>query len=105
MSTGWIIRLTYVNLMDTMENKPETKYISTAELAKLLHVSRIAVFKKIQSGKIKAFKIGRNYVIPMEEVMSAIGTFISPKKKGEIDEVVKRAVKEYGETLRLLGRE
>lgn len=50
-----------------MKNEQKIQYISTAELAKLLHVSRIAVFKKIQSGKIKAFKIGRNYVIPMEE--------------------------------------
>ncbi|MEI7463023.1 MAG: helix-turn-helix domain-containing protein [Candidatus Taylorbacteria bacterium] len=88
-----------------MRNEQKIQYISTAELAKLLHVSRIAVFKKIQSGKIKAFKIGRNYVIPIEEVMSAIGTFISTDKKSEIDNVVKRAVKEYGETLRLLGEE
>lgn len=88
-----------------MKNEQKIQYISTAELAKLLHVSRIAIFKKIQSGKIKAFKIGRNYVIPMEEVMSAIGTFISSDKKSEIDKVVKRAVKEYGETLRLLGEE
>lgn len=100
-----LIRLTYVNLINLMENKPKIQYISTAELAKLLHVSRIAVFKKIQTGRIKAFKIGRNYVIPIEEVMSAIGTFISPDKKTEIDQVVKRAVKEYGEALRLLGRE
>ncbi len=88
-----------------MTNKPEIKYISTAELAKLLHVSRVAIFKKIQSGKIKAFKIGRNYVIPIEEVMSSIGTFISPERKSEIDEVVKTAVKEYGNTFKLLGEE
>ena len=88
-----------------MKNNTEIKYISTAELAKLLHVSRVAVFKKIKSGKIKAFKIGRNYVIPMEEVLSAIGTFISPDKKSEIDSVVKKAVKEYSETFRLLGEE
>jgi excisionase family DNA binding protein len=91
--------------MKIMKNDHKIQYVSTAELAKLLHVSRVAVFKKIQSGKIKAFKIGRNYVIPMEEVLSAIGTFISLDKKSEIDKVVKRAVKEYGETLRLLGRE
>lgn len=82
-----------------------TQYLSTNELAKLLHVSRIAVFKKIQSGKIKAFKIGRNYVIPVEEFMNAVGTFISKEKKDEIREVVRRGVKEYGETLKLLGEE
>ena len=88
------------------QNKGQnSKYLSTSELARLLHVSRIAVFKKIQAGKIKGFKIGRNYVIPVEEFMSAVGTFISQEKKEEIRKVVKRAVKEYGETLQLLGEE
>lgn len=82
-----------------------TQYLSTIELAKLLHVSRIAIFKKIQAGRIKAFKIGRNYAIPAEEFMNAVGTFIPQEKKDEITEVVKRAVKEYGETLKLLGEE
>ena len=88
-----------------IDNKAKKEYLSTSELAHLLGVSRIAVFKKIQNGKIKAFKIGRNYVVPMEEFLSAIGTFISVEKKNEIDEVEKRAVKEYGEALRKLGAE
>lgn len=87
------------------ENKDKKEYLSTSELAHLLGVSRIAVFKKIQSGKIKAFKIGRNYVVPMQEFWTAIGTFISPEKKKEMDEVVKKAVKEYGDALRRLGSE
>ena len=37
--------------------------------------------------------------------MSVVGTFISEEKKDEIRKVVKKAVKEYGETLRLLGQE
>lgn len=89
-------------MINQVENK---KYLTTAELAKLLNVSRVAVFKKIKSGKIKGFKIGRNYVIPVEEFMVAVGTFISEDKKGEIREVVKKAVSEYGETLKLLGQE
>lgn len=89
-----------------MQNKDKNaQYLTTAELAKLLNVSRVAVFKKIKSGKIKGFKIGRNYVIPSEEFMSAVGTFVSQEKKDEINEIVKKAVKEYGETLRLLGEE
>lgn len=75
------------------------------ELAKLLGVSRIAVFKKIQSGKIKAFKVGKNYVIPIEEFMNAVGTFISEDKKDEINSIVKIAVKKYGKALDLLGAE
>jgi excisionase family DNA binding protein len=89
-----------------MENQKEKpKYLSTAELAKLLGVSRVAIFKKIKLGKIKAFKIGRNYVIPVEEFMAAVGTFISSEKKEEINKIVKKAVSEYGEALKLLGEE
>ena len=88
-----------------LKNKDKKEYLSTSELAHLLGVSRIAVFKKIKAKKIKAFKIGRNYVIPMEEFYTAIGTFLSPEKKKEMDEVVKKAVEEYGEALRRLGAE
>ncbi len=89
-----------------MENKDKkASYLSSTELARLLGVSRVAVFKKIKSGKIKGFKVGRNYVIPAEEFMTAVGTFISQEKKDEISQIVKKAVKEYGETLKLLGEE
>lgn len=91
--------------MNMNENKPKKEYISTSELAKLLGVSRVAIFKKIKSGKIKAFKVGRNYVVPIKEFWTAMGTFISSEKKIEMDKVVKRAVKEYGDALRKLGAE
>ena len=68
-------------------------------------MSRIAIFRKIKTGKIKAFKIGRNYAIPIEEFMAVLGTFIPQEKKDVIDEVVKNAVNEYGEALKLLGEE
>ena len=88
------------------QNKDKKQeYLSSTQLAKLLGVSRIAVFKKIKSGKIKASKVGRNYVIPIGEFMQAVGTFISQEKKDEIQKVVKKAVEEYGETIRLLGKE
>lgn len=87
------------------ENKLKKEYLSTAELAHLLGVSRVAIFKKIKAKKIKAFKIGRNYVIPIEEFYTAVGTFISPEKKSEMDDVVKKAVEEYGDALRRLGAE
>ena len=81
------------------------QYLSTAELAKLLKVSRVVIFKKIKAGKIKGFKVGRNYVIPAEEFMTAVGTFIPQEKKDTINKIVKEAVSKYGETLKLLGEE
>ena len=38
------------------------KYLTVKELADLLGISRVAVFKKIKNGQICAEKIGRNYI-------------------------------------------
>jgi excisionase family DNA binding protein len=83
----------------------QKEYFSTADLAKLLGVSRVAIFKKIKSGKIKAEKVGKSYVIPRKEFEVVLGMFISNEQKKKIDESVKKAVKEYAETFRLLGKE
>lgn len=80
------------------------EFYSTSELAHILKVSRVAVFKRIQSGEIKAFKIGRNYVVSKEEILQVLGLAVGESAKAEIDRVVKRAVDEYGETFRRLGR-
>ncbi|MFQ5992863.1 MAG: helix-turn-helix domain-containing protein, partial [Nitrospiraceae bacterium] len=39
------------------------KYITIPELAKLLGVSRIAIYNRVKKGQIPATKIGRTYVI------------------------------------------
>lgn len=81
------------------------KYISIPELAKILGISRIALYKKVKSGEIKAAKIGRNYAIPQRYLASINGKTLSHEEKKEIDTAVKKTVKEYGEVLRLLGKE
>jgi len=85
-----------------MENK---EFISTTELAKLLGISRVAVFKKIKKGEIKAVKIGRNFIIHKKDLGDIFGNVLSPKNKKIIDKAVSRTAVEYGETLRLLGNE
>ncbi|MCM8790234.1 MAG: helix-turn-helix domain-containing protein [Candidatus Omnitrophica bacterium] len=83
----------------------KNKYVSIPELAKILGLSRIAVFKKVKKGVIKAAKIGRNYAIPRSYVDSILGKTLAVSSKKEIAAAVKKTVKEYGQTLKLLGRE
>ncbi len=78
---------------------------STSEVAKLLGISRIAVFKKIKSGDIKAQKIGRNFVIDKSDLPAVLGEVLTEKKKFFIERAVKKIVQEYSETLKLLGKE
>jgi len=81
------------------------EYITIPELARVLGLSRIAVFKKVKSGWIKAIKIGRNYAIPKASLDAILGKALKEEDKKEIEAAVKKTVSEYGQTLKLLGRE
>jgi len=82
-----------------------SEYITIPELAKILGLTRIAVYKRVKKGQIKAIKIGRNYAIPKKYISDILGRTLTEKAKKEIDEAVKKTVIEYGEVLRLLGNE
>ena len=85
-----------------MKNKA---YLTIKELANILGISRIAVYKKVKKGQIKAVKIGRNFVIPRECISNILGKTLSEKDRNNIDRAIKKTVKEYGDVLKLLGRE
>lgn len=79
-------------------------YFTVQQIADLLRVSRIAIHKMIKRGALKAERMGRIYIIPAKDVEVIIGKSITDKLKHEIDYSVARVIKEYGETLKLLGR-
>ncbi|PIS14615.1 hypothetical protein COT64_01845 [Candidatus Shapirobacteria bacterium CG09_land_8_20_14_0_10_39_12] len=83
----------------------EKMFYSVAEVALMLGISRIAVFKKIKAGVIRAIRIGRAYGIPHEELKIILGESLTGKQKKDIETGVKKAVKEYKETFRMLGNE
>lgn len=83
----------------------KSEYISISQFAEILGVSRIAVYKKIRKGQIKAIRIGRSFAIPKKYLTDIIGKTLSEKDKKIIDKAVKKTFKEYGEVLKLLGRE
>lgn len=86
-------------------NVRSLQYYSTPEAAKLLGISRVEVFRRIKKGEIKAQKIGRNFAIPKIVLDELCGQNLSSSDKQRLNQAVHRTVKEYGETLRLLGRE
>jgi len=86
------------------ENKDQV-YFSTLEAAELLKVSRISVFNWIQSGKIQAEKIGRNYAISRESLEAVMGSRLTQAQKTEIDSAVKKAMSQYRDTFERLAKE
>ena len=83
----------------------KSEYFTIPELAKILGITRIAIYKKVKKGQIKAIRIGRNYAIPKKYIGEILGKALSKEDKSDIDKAVQKTVKEYGEVLKLLGRE
>ena len=81
------------------------EYLTIPQLAKILGLSRVAVYKKVKKGQIKAVRIGRTFAIPRKYVASILGKALAEEDKKQIDDAVKKTIKEYGQTLKLLGRE
>lgn len=50
-----------------MSIKPRN-FFTISELAKVLGISRISVFKRVRQGSIKAVKMGRNFVIFKKDI-------------------------------------
>jgi excisionase family DNA binding protein len=86
--------------MKTINDAPD--FLSLAQVAKRLKVSRIAVYKRIKSGSLKAFRVGRSYIVAQE----ALGSFCAGGLAQQIDlsdmrftdrlsEAMKKAVWEY----------
>ncbi|MCD6228857.1 MAG: helix-turn-helix domain-containing protein [Candidatus Omnitrophica bacterium] len=83
----------------------KSEYITIPQLARILGISRIAVYKKVRKGQIKAMRVGKIYLIPRVSVSNILGKTLGEEDKHQIDEAVRKTVKEYGEVLKLLGRE
>jgi excisionase family DNA binding protein len=80
-------------------------FLSTSEAGKILRVSRHAVQKRIKNKTLKAMKVGRNYVIPRNEILRVLGDAIGEESKREIDKAISRAITEYRDVFKRLGEE
>ena len=81
------------------------KYLTIPELAKLLGVSRIAIYNRVKKGQIPATRIGRTYVIKDQTIANILGNKVTRRGKQRIDGAVRKTVQEYGEVLKQLGKE
>ena len=71
----------------------KNEYISIPQLAKILGLSRVAVYKKVKKGQIKAIRVGRNYAIARKYVANILGKTLDEEDKKQIDRAVKKRLK------------
>ena len=73
------------------------EYLTPTQLAKKLRISRQAIIGRIKRGTIKAVKVGRQYIIPKDDIRqvgSAKVLAVKPLKKADKQDEVLRFVKE-----------
>ncbi len=80
-------------------------HITIPQLAKMLGVSRVTVYRKVKSGEIAAEKVGGTYIISDRELTKIFNKELSDADKKRIKAAVKKTIEEYGEVLKLLGNE
>ncbi len=78
--------------------------ISVKEAADILGYSRIHIVRLINSGAIKASRIGRSYAVDKNS-LGGIFTKITPTEEKAVDKAVKRVIDEYSPVLKKLGKE
>ena len=83
-------------------------YLSIPELAKLLGVSRVSIYKKVKSGEIEAIRIGRNYAISVDYVNQYLIDIkaepLSKEEQERIERNAQRMISEYGDVFIYLGK-
>lgn len=92
-----------------MENNKEenqnNNFLTVKELAGILGISRIAVFNKIKKGQLIAKKVGKTYLIPKDQLVGIINDNLTEEEKINIKIGVNKVIHDYGETLKMLGKE
>ncbi len=83
----------------------EKQFLTVIEAAKAMGVTRAAIYKKMKNGQIPFEKVYGHFLIPVEGVEGGVTRGLTEEGKAEIDQGVAKAMKEYGETLKLLGKE
>lgn len=88
-----------------MKNNNKKQFYTITELAGILNISRQAIFKRIKNGQLKAEIAGNSYIINKKDLSDIIDDNLTDKIKSEINKGIAKVIKEYGDTLKMLGNE
>lgn len=82
----------------------EKKFLTTKEAAQILGLSDRHIRRLINQNLIPAKKVGRSFIIEASQ-LNPIFQKATPGEKQFIRKSIKKIIKEYGKTLKLLGSE
>jgi len=81
------------------------KLFTVPQLADLLGVSRVTIWRKVRSGEIPAQNVGGMNLISQEEISHVLSKNITQAEKDAIDEAVRKGIADFSEVFKELARE
>jgi len=84
--------------------KKDKKFLTTKEVAAIFKITDRHVRRLIKANIIPAKKIGRNFIIEAEQ-LNPIFQKATASEKEFVHKTMNKIIKDYGETLKLLGNE
>jgi excisionase family DNA binding protein len=57
--------------------KPRVRYLTVAEVADVMRVSKMTVYRLVHAGDLPAIRFGRSFRVPESAVVAAIDSHIS----------------------------
>ena len=79
--------------------------LSITETVKPLGINKEVVSKKIKSRQDRTKRVGRDFVVQKKGLSETLGTVLTESDKFLIKRAVEKVAEEYGETLKLFGKE
>jgi excisionase family DNA binding protein len=58
--------------VQTQRAMPETQFVSVAEAAELIRISKVSIRRYLGQGKLKKFKVGSRTLIRREDVLALV---------------------------------
>ena len=55
-----------------MAELPDVKFLTVAEVAELMRVSKMTVYRLVHAGELPAVRFGRSYRVPESAVVEAV---------------------------------
>lgn len=83
---------------------PKADLLSLPQVARLMGYSRIEIFRKVKRGEIPAKRVGRGYFVHRAN-LGPIYAPISKSASRIVDRAITKTLRDFGETLDLLGKE
>lgn len=85
--------------------RDQSRPLTIPELAERMGLSRVAVYRKVKSGKIPATRVGRIHIVSARTARDILQDKITPARAAWIEAAVKKVVVEYGDVLARLSKE